>query len=90
MTVTNDTHFGISGLVDDSGLRIHYTPTLRQYDAGVMIQGKVVDQNHIIPPYSDAFKSYGVCHESCLNKVCFRQEELIQYIFNDCYLSPGD
>ena len=31
----------ISGMVDNSGLRMYYTPELRQYDAGVIIMGKV-------------------------------------------------
>ncbi|XP_064652353.1 DBH-like monooxygenase protein 1 homolog [Lineus longissimus] len=66
-----ETHYDnpnlIAGQVDDSGIRIHYTPTLRTYDAGVLDQGKVVDTAHFIPPKSDAWKSYGYCNKKCLN-----------------------
>ena len=31
----------IEGLVDDSGVRIYYTPQLRQYDAGTIMLGDI-------------------------------------------------
>ncbi|XP_064630534.1 DBH-like monooxygenase protein 1 homolog [Lineus longissimus] len=66
-----ETHYNneerISGQVDDSGIRIHYTPILRKHDADVLTFGKMIDQNHIIPPKADSFKSFGICYEKCLN-----------------------
>ncbi|KAG9347234.1 hypothetical protein JZ751_004801 [Albula glossodonta] len=51
-------------LIDDSGLRFHYTSQLRQYDAGVLDIGLFVNQNYVLPPKATAFKSYGMCNTS--------------------------
>ncbi|KAG2469797.1 DBH-like monooxygenase protein 2 homolog [Polypterus senegalus] len=53
-----------SGRVDSSGLRFYYTPYVRQYDAGILETGVEVDQNYLIPPGANIFKSYGLCKTS--------------------------
>ena len=62
----------ISGLTDHSGLRIWMTPTLREYDAGILETGFSVRRwlhMQIIPPHAPAFMSRGVCHGNCLTDV---------------------
>ncbi|KAI1897239.1 hypothetical protein AGOR_G00081260 [Albula goreensis] len=54
----------LSDLVDDSGLRFHYTSQLRQYDAAVLDVGLFVNGNYVLPPKATAFKSYGMCNTS--------------------------
>ncbi|TRY57127.1 hypothetical protein DNTS_024001 [Danionella cerebrum] len=38
------------GLVDSSGLRLYYSPSLRRYDAGVIETGVWVSLYHMLPP----------------------------------------
>ena len=57
-------------MVDNSGLRITFTPTLRQYDAGMMEVGIfAADWRQVVPPHQDVFVSQGACKEACLEKV---------------------
>ena len=55
--------------VDNSGVRLYLTPTLRQYDAGVFYSGVAVHDLQIIPPFEKEFESNGFCTQECLNKV---------------------
>jgi len=58
--------------VDSSGLRFTYTNQLREYDAGVLVSGVIVNgRQHIIPPNAESFKSYGECSADCLAKVSY-------------------
>ncbi|XP_071963972.1 DBH-like monooxygenase protein 1 homolog [Antedon mediterranea] len=50
---------------DNSGLRIYYTPTLREYSADIWMVGQNVDLMHLIPPNESAFKTYGFCFGDC-------------------------
>nr|CAB3263916.1 DBH-like monooxygenase protein 1 homolog [Phallusia mammillata] len=55
-------------IVDSSGLRLTYTPDLRQYDAGILDIGVGVSGiQHIIPPNAKSFYSYGDCTSECLS-----------------------
>lgn len=54
---------------DNSGLRIHYTPNLRQHDAGILSTGIAVSPLHMIPPAQPAYRTFGYCPSQCTNKV---------------------
>lgn len=56
-------------MIDNSGVRITYTPTLRQYDAGLLTIGMKVGSHHIIPPFEEDFINEGFCTEDCLRQV---------------------
>lgn len=75
----------ISDLVDNSGIRLTFTPTLRRYDAGVLSMGVKVNDRQIVPPFEKEFVSSGFCTAECLNKVIFKLSLVIQvfyYIFS--------
>ncbi|XP_049677799.1 putative DBH-like monooxygenase protein 2 [Accipiter gentilis] len=58
-------NFGLlPGLIDSSGLRIYYTPELRQYDVGVLQTGIFIFPVHFIPPGAESYRSYGLCNSS--------------------------
>nr|XP_018667907.1 DBH-like monooxygenase protein 1 homolog [Ciona intestinalis] len=60
----------ISGVSDQSGMRIYYTPELRQYDVGILTIGQIVNSySNIIPPTISSFKHYGDCPAECLETV---------------------
>ncbi|XP_067421788.1 putative DBH-like monooxygenase protein 2 [Emydura macquarii macquarii] len=54
----------IPGLIDNSGIRLYYTPELRPYDMGVLQTGVFTFPVHFIPPGADSYKSYGLCKSS--------------------------
>lgn len=56
--------------MDNSGLRLFYTPDLRRYDAGVIEAGLWVSLFHNIPPGMPEFLSEGHCTLECLKEVC--------------------
>ncbi|XP_012993949.4 DBH-like monooxygenase protein 1 homolog isoform X2 [Esox lucius] len=56
------------GVVDSSGLRLFYTPELRQYDAGVIETGVWVSLYHMLPPGMPEFVSEGHCTHECLQE----------------------
>nr|CAB3263918.1 DBH-like monooxygenase protein 1 homolog [Phallusia mammillata] len=54
-------------IVDSSGLKITYTPQLRQHDAGVILVGHIVSPfAHLIPPNTETFEDYSECGPRCL------------------------
>lgn len=55
-------------IVDNSGLRLTLTPTLRQHDAGVLTTGVVVNDLQIVPPFEKEFLSSGFCTSECLDR----------------------
>ncbi|XP_067662273.1 DBH-like monooxygenase protein 1 homolog isoform X2 [Haliotis asinina] len=61
-----------SGVIDSSGMRIHYTPTLRLHDVGVLQTGVMVDKLHIVPPEYESFKSRGYCTMACMERALTR------------------
>ncbi|KAK6195952.1 hypothetical protein SNE40_001271 [Patella caerulea] len=62
----NPTH--LSDVVDSSGLRMYFTPTLRKYDGDIMQTGVAVDPLQMIPPGYASFLSTGYCGVDCTNK----------------------
>ncbi|XP_029532799.1 DBH-like monooxygenase protein 1 homolog [Oncorhynchus nerka] len=56
------------GVVDSSGLRLFYTPELRQYDAGVIETGVWVSLYHMLPPGMQEYVSEGHCTRECLQE----------------------
>ena len=57
------------GTIDSSGMRLWYTSTPRQYDAGIFSVGHSVHSNHVIPPNSKNFISTGLLTEECSKTV---------------------
>ncbi|XP_077989863.1 DBH-like monooxygenase protein 1 homolog [Glandiceps talaboti] len=55
--------------VDSSGIRIYYTPILRQNDASILEIGNTAIPRHLIPPYASNFLTPGFCSEECLSEV---------------------
>ncbi|XP_077202561.1 putative DBH-like monooxygenase protein 2 [Paroedura picta] len=51
-------------LIDNSGIRLFYTPELRPYDMGVLQTGLFTFPIHFLPPGVESFNSYGVCNTS--------------------------
>ena len=52
-------------LRDSSGLRIRYTPRLRQYDTGMLLVGSEVNFLQMVPPRQKLFTSMGHCSGAC-------------------------
>ncbi|XP_055988646.1 dopamine beta-hydroxylase [Sorex fumeus] len=55
----------ITGRLDTSGIRLHYTATLRPFDAGIMELGLVYTPVMAIPPREHAFVLTGHCPDTC-------------------------
>lgn len=57
---------GLEGVVDNSGLRIFYTPELRKYDSGVLLLGHALWwPKMVIPPKADNFRIDSYCTKEC-------------------------
>ncbi|XP_020898258.1 DBH-like monooxygenase protein 1 [Exaiptasia diaphana] len=50
---------------DQSGIRFHYTSSLRKYDADILWVGWAVSPFMWIPPYQKQWNSIGYCPSSC-------------------------
>ncbi|XP_061465782.1 putative DBH-like monooxygenase protein 2 [Rhineura floridana] len=59
----------IPDLIDNSGIRLYYTPELRPYDMGVLQTGLFTFPIHFIPPGAESFMSYGVCNTSLFDEM---------------------
>ncbi|XP_062411173.1 dopamine beta-hydroxylase [Sardina pilchardus] len=55
----------ISDRRDSSGIRLHYTPRLRFYDAGIMELGLVYTPIMAVPPRQSSFLLTGYCTDKC-------------------------
>lgn len=55
-----------TGIIDGSGLRIYYTPKLRQYDAGTLMIGAAVSPRSFIPPRQKEYIVTGHGNPECL------------------------
>ncbi|XP_054712573.1 DBH-like monooxygenase protein 1 isoform X2 [Uloborus diversus] len=58
-----------SGIKDSSGLRLYYTPKLREFDAGALMLGTTVNQRLIIPPGQKEYTIAGHSTPDCLSSV---------------------
>ncbi|KAK2883451.1 hypothetical protein Q8A67_017088 [Cirrhinus molitorella] len=56
------------GIVDSSGLRLYYSPSLRRYDAGVIETGVWVSLYHMLPPGIQDYITEGHCTQECLQE----------------------
>ena len=65
----NYSYHPFPGTFDSSGMRLWYTTTPRQYDAGIFSVGHFVHTNHVIPPNSQNFVSTGLLPEDCSKSV---------------------
>ncbi|XP_052788523.1 dopamine beta-hydroxylase-like [Mya arenaria] len=54
-----------AGKTDTSGIRFYVTPTLRQYDAGIMELGLEYTNKMAIPPRQKLFQLTGYCISEC-------------------------
>ena len=59
------------GTLDSSGLRVWYTKTPREHEAGILTVGHFVHPYHVIPPNSQNFVSTGLLTEKCSKDVSF-------------------
>jgi hypothetical protein len=58
----------MQGIVDSSGMRLWYSSTPREHEAGVIEIGHYVTQYHVIPPNTKNFTTTGVMLSDCSNK----------------------
>lgn len=61
-----------TGRRDSSGIRLHYTPSLRRYDAAIMELGLVYTPIMAAPPKQRAFDLSGYCTSKCTQTVRIR------------------
>jgi len=59
----------VAGLMDSSGLKFHYTRTLRPHDAGIMELGLEYTDKMALPPRSPLWKLVGYCIPRCTQVV---------------------
>ncbi|XP_011550979.3 MOXD1 homolog 1 [Plutella xylostella] len=52
-------------VLDSSGIRIHYTPSLRAHDAALLGSGIGVSALHVIPPKQRQYRTVGICSPEC-------------------------
>lgn len=57
------------GLIDSSGLKFHYTKTLRPHDAGIMELGLEYTDKMALPPGVAVWKLVGYCIPQCTRVV---------------------
>lgn len=57
------------GIIDSSGIKLTYTPSLREYDAGVMELGLEYTDKMAIPPHQPDFSLTGYCVAECTRAV---------------------
>ena len=57
------------GITDHSGLRLHMTPTLRQYDVGLLEFGVALSESMMLPPHFESLIYRGHGMPSCFGQV---------------------
>ena len=55
--------------VDNSGVRLTLTPTLRPHDAGILFIGAFEKKSQVIPPYQQSFVTTAFCPTACMHQV---------------------
>ncbi|KAL4218773.1 hypothetical protein ACF0H5_021360 [Mactra antiquata] len=77
-----ETHFDNptrrTDMIDDSGIRITITPTLRKHEAGMLEMGHIVSYHQVIPPGQKNYVSNSYCSDQCLSKG-FTQSNLTSF-----------
>ncbi|CAB3380899.1 Hypothetical predicted protein [Cloeon dipterum] len=54
---------------DNSGIRVHFTEELREYDGGVMTVGTTITPLHMIPPRQESYATAGYCSDECTSQM---------------------
>ncbi|KAK3586455.1 hypothetical protein CHS0354_001838 [Potamilus streckersoni] len=54
-------------MIDNSGIRITLTRTIRQHDADIILISHQVDWTQIIPPFEKAYRSQTYCVSQCID-----------------------
>ena len=60
-----------AGAVDSSGVRLWYTSTPREHDAGALVVGHFVSPQQIIPPNVQNFTTTAIVPEDCTRAVSY-------------------
>lgn len=58
-----------ANMIDDSGIRITITPTLRQHEAGMLELGHVVSYSQVVPPGLPNYVTKSYCSSQCISQV---------------------
>lgn len=66
-------------MVDNSGMRLYITPSLRDYEAGSLTIGHTVDPVHVIGPKSQHWLSMGHCTSDCTTKVIYHYYYYVEF-----------
>lgn len=69
-----------SDIIDDSGIRITITPTLRQHEAGMWQLGHTVTFYQLVPPGLKDFVTRSYCSAECLSDVVYSSLYIHLYI----------
>ena len=55
--------------MDSSGVQFFYTSKPRQFEAGILNLGHMVDNSMVIPPRTDRYDIIGTCAPECTLQV---------------------
>ena len=58
-----------TGVIDDSGIRLTITKTLRSKEVSLLEIGHKVSYKQVVPPHQKAFVSKAYCSQGCIRKV---------------------
>ena len=58
-----------TGVIDDSGIRLTITRTLRSKEVSLLEIGHKVSYKQVVPPHQKAFVSKAYCSQGCIRKV---------------------
>ncbi|XP_060804864.1 MOXD1 homolog 1 [Amyelois transitella] len=56
-------------VLDNSGIRVLYTPVLRQHDGALLGAGIGVSALHLIPPKQPQYRTVGICSSECTSSI---------------------
>ena len=68
------------GTLDSSGMRMWYTSTPREHEAGILQIGHSVHPFHMIPPNVANFTTIGITTSRCTERV--RENKLRMFVFH--------
>lgn len=75
-------------VIDSSGIRIFYTPVLREYETAVLFSGHRRTPFLTIPPHQKHYTTYGFCGAECTQKVD-KDMTIKCYLNHACNTSPS-
>ncbi|XP_071959949.1 DBH-like monooxygenase protein 1 [Antedon mediterranea] len=87
LTVHYDNAQLLTGVKDNSGVRIHYTPIIREYDSSLLTVGAAVFAFGPIPPKEEAFLVHGSCDSKCLTEFLQEGELKVFAVFLHAHLA---